>query len=153
MIVAYLPLLLPLHYTMWRTQLTWSISRVWCEVTSRLLKANTMKTFFSLQRQQERGRKAMIVGSLLQSFAAADYQMIQCSHCNQWYHVNCTHVPKTVLNNNKAHWLCEFNFVSSSNIWVSPVIVLGYWYYNYSPWLAESCNLSLLLISNHFHVH
>jgi len=63
--------------------------------------------FFSLQRQQERGRKATIVGSLLQSFAAADYQMIQCSHCNQ-YHVNCTDVPKTVLNNNKARWLCEF---------------------------------------------
>ena len=80
--------------------------------------------FFSLQRQQERGRKATIVGSLLQSSAAADYQMIQCSHCNQWYHVNCTDVPKTVLNNNKARWLCEFNFVSSSNIWV----VLGYWY-------------------------
>jgi len=64
---------------------------------------------FSLQRQQERGRKAAIVGSLLQSFAAANYQMIQCSHC--------TDVPKTVLKNNKAHWLCEFNFVSSSNIW------------------------------------
>jgi len=28
MIVAYLPLLLPLHYAMGRTQLTWSISRV-----------------------------------------------------------------------------------------------------------------------------
>ena len=28
MIVAYLPLLLPLHYAMGRTQLTWSISSV-----------------------------------------------------------------------------------------------------------------------------
>jgi len=50
----------------------------------------------------------MIVGSLLQSFAAADYQMIQCSHCNQWYHVNCTDVPKTVLNNNKHTGFCEY---------------------------------------------
>jgi len=28
MTVAYFPLLLPLNYAMWRTQLTWSISRV-----------------------------------------------------------------------------------------------------------------------------
>ena len=73
---------------------------------------NCNEDLTSFQRQQERGRKATIVGSLLQSFAAADYQMIQCSHCNQWYHLNCTDAPKTVLNNNKAHWLCEFNFVS-----------------------------------------
>ena len=30
-------------------------------------------------------------------------QMIQCSKCNRWYLVNCTDVPKTVLNDNKAH--------------------------------------------------
>ena len=119
MIVAYLPLLLPLHYAMWRTQLSWSISRVRCEVTSSLLKAIAMKTF-SLQRQQERGRKATIVGSLLQSFAAADYQMTQCSHCNQWYHVNCTHVPKTVLNNNKAYWHCEDNIITVTLDLLSP---------------------------------
>jgi len=78
MIVAYLPLLLPLHYAMGRTQLTWSISRVRCEVTSRLPKAIAVKTLL-FPSKTTRGTKATIVDSLLQSFAAADYQ-IQCSH-------------------------------------------------------------------------
>jgi len=41
------------HYAMWRTQLTWSISRVRCEVTSRLLKAIAMKTFSFKDNKKE----------------------------------------------------------------------------------------------------
>jgi len=78
-------------------------------------------------------------------------------------YANCTDVPKTVLNNNKVHWLYEFNFISSSNIWVSPVIIPSpanakCTLFPWSTWncytrLADSCKLSLLLISNCFHVH
>ena len=27
--------------------------------------------------------------------------MVHCSSCNSWYHINCAHVPKKVLQDNK----------------------------------------------------
>jgi len=66
MIVAYFPLLLPLHYATGRTQLTWSISRVRCKVTSRLLKAIAIMTLLlfpskaTRKRQKSHDRRQLI---------------------------------------------------------------------------------------------
>ena len=65
-------------YAMGRIQLTWSISRIRCKVTSsRHLKWRPCS--ISLQRQQdlERGRNVVFfIGSVLQSISAADYHMM-----------------------------------------------------------------------------
>ena len=87
MIVAYLPLLLPLHYAMWSTQLTWSISRVRCEVTSRLLKAIAMKTLLLFPSKATRKRqktlkfvgKHLTLGNTYHCWQCANYASDICS--------------------------------------------------------------------------
>ena len=32
--------------------------------------------------------------------------MVQCSKCNEWYHISCVNVPQTALNSSEI-WLCE----------------------------------------------
>ena len=36
-----------------------------------------------------------------------DNSMVQCSECEQWYHIHCVNVPKQALEDSKEPWLCN----------------------------------------------
>ena len=34
--------------------------------------------------------------------------MVECSNCNEWYHLSCIDVPSEVLLNESLPWICQF---------------------------------------------
>ena len=32
--------------------------------------------------------------------------MVECSHCSEWYHTDCVHVPKIALDDTSVEWFC-----------------------------------------------
>ena len=37
-----------------------------------------------------------------------DVPMVECSNCNEWYHLSCIDVPSEVLLNESLPWICHF---------------------------------------------